>query len=204
MSLSAFLAAWGLHLMAAASPGPSVLLSARTGAKEGFLTASWLALGLGIGAVIWAIAALFGLALLFQWLPSLFWLFRVIGGAFLIWLAIQVWRHAAEPLISATDARAPRSPLSALLLGLGTQLSNPKPAVFFGAVFVGTIPSDTTSGWIALLLLAIFLNELACNIIIARLFSFERCRQGYARMKTAIDRGFGAVLAVLGLKIVIG
>ncbi|MGL5010751.1 MAG: LysE family transporter, partial [Paracoccaceae bacterium] len=62
MTLTAFAAAWFLHLIAAASPGPAVLMAARTGVTEGFRTGAWLAVGIGIGAVFWALAALFGLA----------------------------------------------------------------------------------------------------------------------------------------------
>ncbi|MCE8422185.1 LysE family transporter, partial [Rhodovulum sulfidophilum] len=64
MSLAAFAAAWLLHLMAAISPGPAVLMSARTGMSEGLRTGAILALGLAAGALVWASAALFGLALL--------------------------------------------------------------------------------------------------------------------------------------------
>ena len=66
MTLTAFLAAWALHLVAAASPGPAILMSARTGVTEGFRTGLFLAMGLGLGAVFWAVAALFGLAVLFK------------------------------------------------------------------------------------------------------------------------------------------
>jgi threonine/homoserine/homoserine lactone efflux protein len=51
------------------------------------------------------------------------------------------------------------------------------------------------------LLIAIFLNELICNIVVARAFSFDAPRQAYARLKTGIDRSFGGILALLGLKI---
>lgn len=201
MTLAAFLAAWGLHLVAAASPGPAVLMAARTGVTEGFRTGFWLAVGLGIGAVFWAVAALFGLAVLFKIAPALLWGFKIAGGLFLLWIAFQMWRHATEPMPEATEGATPRGALSALWLGVATQLANPKPAVFFGAVFVGTVPPGTSLPWLLGLLVAIFLNELACNVIVARLFSFERTRRGYAHMKTGIDRGFGGILAVLGIKI---
>mgnify|MGYP006213303223 CR=1 FL=1 len=55
MTLAAFTAAWFLHLIAAASPGPAVLMAARTGVSEGFRTGAWLAVGIGIGAVFWAV-----------------------------------------------------------------------------------------------------------------------------------------------------
>ena len=64
MTLAAFLAVALLHLMAAISPGPAVLMAARTGVTEGFRTGAFLAAGIGVGGVIWAAAALFGLGLI--------------------------------------------------------------------------------------------------------------------------------------------
>jgi threonine/homoserine/homoserine lactone efflux protein len=203
MTWATFLAAYLLHLVAAASPGPAVLMAARTGVVEGFRTGVWLAVGIGIGACFWAVAALFGLAVLFKVAPALLWGFKIAGGLFLCWLAVQMWRHAADPLDMAVDGAPPRSAWSALRLGVVTQLSNPKPAVFFGAVFVGTVPPGTTWPWIAALLVAIFLNEMACNVIVARAFSLDRPRAAYQRFKAVIDRSFGGILAALGIKVAV-
>ncbi|MCV6593983.1 MAG: LysE family translocator [Silicimonas sp.] len=201
MTLTAFLAAWALHLIAAATPGPTILMSARIGATEGMRPGFFYALGCSIGAVTWAVAALFGLALLFEIAPGVLWGFKLAGGIFLLWIALQMWRHAPEPLPQITEDTAPRSAWSALRLGLATQFANPKPAVFFGAVFVGTVPPGTAPWIMAALLLVIFLDELACTAGVARLFSFERSRRAYTRLKTSIDRVFGAAIGVLGVKI---
>ncbi|MGV8954068.1 MAG: LysE family transporter, partial [Cypionkella sp.] len=87
MTLTAFLAVALLHLMAAISPGPAVLMSARTGVTEGLRTGAFLAMGIGAGAVVWAAAALFGLAVLFQAAPALLWALKIAGGLYLIHMA---------------------------------------------------------------------------------------------------------------------
>jgi threonine/homoserine/homoserine lactone efflux protein len=201
VTLAAFAAAWFLHLIAAASPGPAVLMTARTGMTEGFATGVWVAVGVGLGAVVWAIAALFGLAVLFQIAPALLWGYKLAGGLFLCWIAWRMWSHATVPLDLTATGDVARTRASAFRLGLITNLANPKPAVFFGAVFVGTVPPGTTLPWIASLLVAVFLNEVICNIIVARAFSFDAPRRTYARLKTGIDRTFGGILALLGVKI---
>jgi threonine/homoserine/homoserine lactone efflux protein len=201
VTVAAFATAWFIHLLAAASPGPAILMAARTGVTQGFRTGVWLSVGIAFGALVWAVAALFGLALLFELAPALLWAFKLIGAAFLCWIAFKMWRHATDPLDFAVDGDTPRSAWSALRLGVLTQLSNPKPAVFFGAVFVNTIPVGTSPGWIALLLVAVFLNEVVCATAVARAFSFPGPRRAYLRFKTAIDRSFGGILAALGIKI---
>ena len=201
MTIAAFLAFAGLTLLGAISPGPAVLMSARTGLTEGFRTGAMLAVGIGAGAVFWATAAMFGLNLLFQYAPGLLWALKIGGGAYLVWIGWQLWRAAPQPL-DMTDARAvPRSGLSAFRLGLFTQLANPKPAVLLSALFVGTIPPGTPV-WIYLALLAVlFCNEAIWNIIVARIFSLDRTRTVYVGLKTVIDRAFGGLLALLGVKI---
>jgi threonine/homoserine/homoserine lactone efflux protein len=201
MTAAALFTVWVVHLLAAASPGPAILMAARTGVTQGFATGLWLSVGIGFGALFWAVAALFGMATLFHVAPSLLWGFKIAGGLFLLWIALQMWRHAADPLEIPAEGVTPRSPGSALRLGVLTQLSNPKPAVFFGAVFVNTIPAGTSLPWIALILGLVFLNELACTMAVARAFSLPAPRAAYQRFKLYIDRSFGGLLALLGVKI---
>lgn len=201
MTWAALATVWFVHLLAAASPGPAILMAARTGVTQGFRTGAWLSFGIAVGALFWAVAALFGMAALFHVAPTLLWIFKIAGGLFLIWIAVQMWRHAAEPLVPEDSAATPRTPWSAFRLGVLTQLSNPKPAVFFGAVFINTIPAGTSLPWIGLILLLVLLNELACTIAVARAFSFEGPRRLYTRFKTRIDQAFGGILALLGLKL---
>ncbi len=201
MSIAAFIAAVLLCLMAAISPGPAVLMAARIGLTEGWRTGVALAIGIGIGAVVWAGSALFGLALLFDYAPVLLTAMKIGGALLLIWMAIKMWRNADEPIAEAKMPATPRSPLGAFRLGLVTQLANPKPAVFFGAVFVGTVPAGTPGTVMVALLVCIFLGETLWNALVARLFSLEKTRRVYINLKHIIDRTFGGLLALLGVKI---
>lgn len=203
MTLAAFLALASVQLMAAISPGPAVLMTARTGVTQGLRMGLWMAAGIGLGAVFWAVAALFGLALLFRVAPTALLVLKVVGGAYLIWIAIQMWRHAAEPLATGAGAAdsLPGSGPAALWKGIATQLSNPKPVVFFGAVFAGMVPPDTALWVKAALLGVVFSTDFLWNSLVARLFSFERTRAAYLNLKTVIDRVFGGVLALLGAKV---
>ena len=201
MTLTAFLAVALLHLMAAVSPGPAVLMSARTGVTEGLRTGFFLAMGIGLGGVIWAMAALFGLNLVFEAAPALLWALKIGGGLYLIYMAWGMWKGADQPLDMGGEGRLPRSAGSAFRLGLVTQLANPKPAVLFSAIFVGTVPPGTPVWVYAALLVVVFLNETIWNTVVARIFSFDRSKAVYISLKTIIDRSFGGMLALLGIKI---
>lgn len=203
MTPIAYLALAAAHLLAAISPGPSFVLSVKTAAAEGFRPAAGLALGFGIAAMIWATAALVGLSLLFEVVPVLFTALKVLGGLFLVWLAVMMWRHAPDPVPIADPMAAPRGMGSAVRLGTLAMLANPKPAVFFGAIFVGIVPATALPWEKALVLGNVLVVEMAWYVLVARLFSLRRARAAYIRFKTALDRTLGVALATLGLRLAI-
>lgn len=201
MTLAAFVGVAFVHLLAAISPGPSFVLSVRTAASEGFGAATGLAIGFGIGAAIWAFAAIAGLALVFELLPALFTAAKLIGALFLLYLAFMMWRHASRPMPEITEGQAPRSLGSAIRLGTIAMLANPKPAIFFGAVFVGFIPLSANLIDKGIVLVNIFWVETAWYIFVAWAFSQPRARAAYGRFKLWLDRSFGGILALLSAKI---
>ena len=203
MTPLAFLSVAAIHLAAAISPGQAFVLAVRTAAAEGFRPALGLALGFGIGAFLWAATALLGLSLMLDTVPVLFTVLKVAGGLFLLYLAVRIWRHAPDPLPVIDPSAAPRGLGSAVRLGLFGMLANPKPAIFFGAVFVGLVPATALPWEKAVVLLNIFWVEAAWYVVVARVFSLPRARAAYGRLKTAVDRGLGLALGTLGLRFVI-
>lgn len=201
MSSSAFIAVALLHLMAAISPGPSVLMAARIGVTEGFRSGVAVAMGIGIGGVFWACAALFGLALLFEYAPMLLTVMKISGGAFLLFMAYKLWKSADAPLAQPNCDTPTRSLPSAFMLGLVTQVSNPKPAILFAAIFIGTVPPSAGIGTYGALLCVVFFNETVWNTLVSRIFSMQKTRATYLNLKGWTDRAFGGLLGLLGIKI---
>jgi threonine/homoserine/homoserine lactone efflux protein len=201
VTLTLFWSIVAIHLAAAISPGPSFVVSLRIAASDGFGVATALAFSFGLGAVLWATAAMGGIAILFELVPVLFIGLKVIGGAFLMFVAFMMWRHAKEPIALNDENTRPRSTWSAFRFGFLTFATNPKPAIFFGAVFVGLVPPEATLGWKAAILLAVFLIETLWYIFVAKVFSTNRARNLYSNAKAWIDRAFGTLIAVFGLKI---
>lgn len=201
MTVAAFFTVVLIHLLAAMSPGPSFVLAVRTAATEGFRVAAALALGFGLGAALWALAAMAGLAIVFRLIPDVFLVLKTGGAVVLIWIAIQMWRHASEPLSLETSTRPARGMGSAVRLGFLTFMANPKAAVFFSAVFVGLVPADTPLAVRAALLAFIFVNEFLWYVVVARMFSLSWFRAVYIRLKAPLDRMFGTLIAFFGAKI---
>lgn len=198
--LGALIAIYVVHLAAAISPGPAILMAARTGTTEGFARSLWLSVGIGLGATVWAAAALFGLSVLFAMAPAALIALKLAGAAYLIWIAVQIWRHAPDPIPAPSEA-PPRSRGALFWRGLATQLANPKPAVFFGTVFLTFVPPEAPAWVFPVILGIVFVNDAGCAMLIARIFSLEPARRRYLGLKTLFERSFGALLAGLGVKL---
>lgn len=202
MTPGAFLTFAGLVTFAAISPGPAVLMAARTGLTEGARTGVMLAMGIATGAMFWALAAMFGLNLIFAAAPSLLWALKIGGAGYLLWMGWNLWRNAPKPFMTEDNRPVPRSALAAYRLGLWTNLANPKAVVVMSSIFLGTLQEGTPFWVLGLLLGVIFTAETLWNSLVARIFAAERTRARYISLKTVIDRSFGGALALLGVKIV--
>lgn len=212
MTIAALLSVMAVHLAAAISPGPAFVVALRVAASDGLRAGLALALGFGVGAVIWATAALMGLSVLFALAPGLLTGLKIVGAAFLLIVAALMWRHADAPANMPVDVAADtstakaqtRSLTGAFRLGFLTQIANPKAAVFFGAVFIGLVPPDLSEPAIALLLAAILVVETGWYAIVAPAFSLPTARTAYIRLKASLDRLFGGLIALFGLRIALG
>jgi threonine/homoserine/homoserine lactone efflux protein len=209
-TLAALVTLWFVHLLAVMSPGPSLLVVARSAIAGSRADGTQVAFGLGLGTLVWSLAALFGLSVLFALAPWLYTGMKVAGAAFLLYIAFMMWRHARQPValdgaLAQADAGAPgrtKEPVAAVRLGLLTQLANPKVAVFFGSIFVTLLPANPSPAIQAAVIAIVCANEVGWYTAVAYAFAVDRLRRGYARAKAWIDRICGGFLAFLGLRLV--
>lgn len=196
------LASVGLvHMLAVMSPGPSFLVTAQTAVARSRGDGIRVALGLGAGTVVWVTAALLGLNILFHQFPLLFVGMKVAGALFLLWIAYQIFRHAADPLDLDDEAATSVSGHNPLLRGFLTQISNPKVVVFFGSIFIAMLPSDVPDWMIVALIVLVTLNEVVWYSLVSLFFGSSPVRRFYLKAKRWIDRVTGAFLGVLGLRL---
>lgn len=189
-----------VHLLAAMSPGPSFIAVSRTALASGRPAGLASALACGLGVLPWATAAILGIVIVFKQAPWLYAALKAAGGLYLLYLAVLVWRHAAMRL-DVGDA-APRQTLGqAFAQTFFIQISNPKVAVFFSAIFVSVLPPDPPLWMMAAIWIIVFANEAAWYSLVALGFSAARPRQFYLRLKMVIDRVMGALLGALGVKL---
>ena len=192
----------GAILIGAISPGPSFVLVARTAIAVSRLDGVGAALGMGLGASIFAAGALLGLQAVLTSVPSVYVGIKIIGGLYLLYLAVRLWRGASETITIADAPHDTQSTvLRSFLLGLATQLSNPKTAVVYASIFAAMLPSGQTWSSTFVIVPLIFAIETGWYALVAIAFSAERPRNRYLRSKRWIDRSAGAVMGLLGLRL---
>jgi threonine/homoserine/homoserine lactone efflux protein len=193
----------GAMAVGAMSPGPSFVMVARTAvASRGDGLAA--ALGMGAGGLVFAMAALAGLQAAFLAVPGLYMAIKGFGGAYLIYLGIRIWRGARRPLaVAPDDAGAPGRPRGrTFLLGLATQVSNPKTAVVYASIFAAFLPREVPLVLALAVPAVIFCIETGWYTVVALALSSAAPRAAYLRYKAWIDRAAGGVMGLLGARLV--
>lgn len=196
----------GAMTVGAMSPGPSFVMVARTAvtSRADGLAA---ALGVGAGGLVFAIAALAGLQAAFLAVPALYLAIKGLGGAYLVYLGVRIWRGARQPLAVAQEAGDPTQRLQGrgrrtFLLGLATQVSNPKTAVVYASIFAAFLPREVPLVLALAVPAVIFCIETGWYSIVALALSSAAPRSAYLRYKVWIDRAAGGVMGLLGLRLV--
>ena len=160
-----------VQLMAAMSPGPAFLVVTRISVGESRRAALGAAFGVATAALLWAVAATLGMHVLLAEAAWLYGALKLVGGLYLLWLGIQAWRHAAQPLAPATEGVVAMNAWEAWRLGFSTNLANPKVIVFFGSIFVTLFTPETPSWVRGAALIVVAVNESGWYATVALLFS---------------------------------
>ena len=201
-SYTALMAVSVAILLGAMSPGPSFLVVARTSIASSRARGVCAALGMGIGGAAFALAASLGLQLLLTTVPAIYKALQVAGAAYLLFIAYRLWKSAPQSLDMADNGVVGQgSGRQALLLGLGTQLSNPKAAIVYASVFSAVLPREPSLSVVAILALTVFAIEFGWYVLVAIAFSTGKARQAYTSGKIWIDRLAAGAIAALGVKI---
>ena len=191
---------WLIYLAAATglslSPGPNGLLALTHGALHGRRMAAWTVAGGALGFATIIALSMFGIGALLR--TSLAWLvvMKLVGGAYLLWLGIQLWRAPALQLEVAAATRVDGRTLARQ--GFLSAVTNPKGILFFAAFlpqFIDPARSLLAQFWImAGTFVAV---EVATEMFIAS--AAHRVRPWLARAGRRFNKACGGVFALIGI-----
>jgi threonine efflux protein len=196
--LSTFVTIWILHVAAMMSPGPNVLLVSQLAASDRARSAVFAALGVTLGATIWATCAVLGVHIVFVAFPGLRLALQVAGGVYLLYVAVRLWRAGGAASLGRASSV---SSWAAFRLGFLTNITNPKVALFFGSIFVTSLPAAPSSILQASVVAMVMLNAACWHTLLAYLFSRERVRSAYSRTRGAANRIASVIVGALGLSL---
>src|SRR5215813_4509995 len=92
--VSALAALFVVHLLVVASPGPAFLAVSRTAINCSRTAGVVAAAAMATGVMIWAVATMLGLHVLFGKAPWLYDAMRLGGAAYLVYLGLGMLRNA--------------------------------------------------------------------------------------------------------------
>ncbi|MES1953774.1 LysE family translocator [Salinisphaera hydrothermalis] len=195
----------GLWLLAAISPGPNFVLVVRNASRHGLGPALWTTAGIATATLVWGLAGALGIRALFIAAPWAYTGLKVIGGAYLIWLGLRLLRPGAGRRAAVDTDRQSAAPsgTAAWATGLGTNLANPKTAVFVSSLFATTMPAHApVYDTLAAVGLMGAVSAMWYSVVAVAL-SRPRARRTFERVRHVFDRLVGAVLAGFGLDLVV-
>lgn len=204
-SIAILLSIVGTVLIGAMSPGPSFVLVSHTAIIRSRRAGLAAALGMGIGGAIFALLALAGLHALLVRVEWAYLLFKLLGGAYLAYLGVRIWRGASLPLPPERAGGVDHvgAAWKSLAVGIATQLSNPKTALVYGSIFAAFLPAAPERWLFTALPLGVFVVEAGWYAVVALVSSAERPRAAYGRAKHVVDRIAGSVLVGLGVRLIL-
>ena len=193
----------GALAIGAMSPGPSFVMVVRMSVGSSRRDGLAAALGMGFGGLLFAALALGGLQALLMQVTWLYLILKALGGAYLMYLGYLIWRGAKHPLDVRANGAVARGWWRSLALGFGTQISNPKTAIYYASMFAAFLPQHPSTGFFLVLPPLIFLIEAGWYTLVALAFSSELPRAAYLRAKVWVDRLAATVLGLLGGKLIL-
>lgn len=193
---------WGLYFAAAIglslTPGPNGLLALTHGALHGHRRTMATVMGGALGFALLIALSMLGIGALLQASAGALTVLKIAGGAYLVWLGIQLWR--APPIqLEATAAGAPMASLPTLFRqGLLTAVSNPKALLFYGAFLPQLIdPKVDLVTQFAAMAAVFVLVEIAYEWLLA-VFA-QRIRARLQRAGRAFNRTCGGMFVAMGV-----
>ena len=201
----------GLIVLGQFSPGPDMVLLTRTALREGSKAGVEMATGITCGLALHSTIAVGGVAVAFVKFPMLRWVLQWVAAFYLLWLAYGLLRSAYiawrtgrphEPVVKASHHPP-------FVRGLLCNVFNPKVPLFLAAVCAPFLAEPGSGvphpGWWPMAIWGVVVGlGIGLWSLWDVLLQWRPLRSRYERAAGWIDGVFGAALAALALRLMIG
>jgi threonine/homoserine/homoserine lactone efflux protein len=191
----------------------SILVTVIPGADMALITRQVLVGGQGLarrtiagnltGILVHGLALAAGLSALIVASATAYTTVKLAGAVYLVWLGIQAIRSARRPTPEVDLSGA--APRHAFLAGLISTVLNPKPALFFLTFLPQFVDPDRGAVLPQTLTLAAIHVVVGLVWLTSYAYLVDRARAALTapRVKAWLERGTGALLVALGLRVAV-
>jgi homoserine/homoserine lactone efflux protein len=186
------------------TPGLCMTLAMTLGMSVGVRRTLWMMLGEMVGVAIVAIAAVMGVAALMLNYPQVFNWFKWIGGAYLAYLGIMMWRAKRQRFNTEQLMPIP-SNFTLVAQGFITAIANPKGWAFMISLLPPFLTLDKPiSMQLAVLVGIIMCSEFVCMLAYASGGKSLRLFLNRGDNLVWLNRIAGALLIAVGIWLALG
>lgn len=187
------------------SPGPAFAFTVRNAVAHGRRAGLISSIGLGLGVTILVLLVMTGFAILVSKSLILFNLIRYCGAAYLIFIGMKALRTKKHPVNEKGETSAPAyrpiSDVRALMLGVATNISNPKGIVYFTAIFAQFITPDMTIAQKICYGATSAGVEIIWFSFVTYILTNRRVRKKFMSFSHWIERVCGGLMILIGAKL---
>lgn len=196
-----FLAAYAILIVGAASPGPSVALLIGIATGQGRLPALIATTGIATGSATINVLTMIGVGVLVSQAAWAILVLKLLGAAYLAYLAFCAFRKAAAPPAFSPMQSGQRTWLRWFAVGYALQVTNPKAIAFWLAI--AAVGATEGAGLFVktLFVFGAFMISFACHGAWALVMSAQRARAAYAAGRRWIEATLGIVFSVFAWKL---
>ena len=193
-----------IHLVGLLSPGPDFFYVSRISAMSSHREAIGGVIGITIGVLIWATAAVLGLAIIFATMPIIQGIVMMLGGSYLVYLGIKMAKVRTNAVFDEKqNTNVPnQSILTSIMKGLLVNLSNAKVVIYFSSVMSLVLVNITETSQILTALAVITVETFLYFYIISVLFSRSVAKQFYSQYSRYIDNVAGLIFIFFGIYLI--
>ncbi|APC11913.1 MULTISPECIES: LysE family transporter [Providencia] len=184
------------------NPGANLFIVVQTTLSSGKKAGLTCGYGVVLGNAIYSGLGLFGLVTLMSEFGSLFSLIKILGGLYLFYYAITVFKNRTQLNLSTENIVESFPSGVYFRRGVISDLSNPQTVLFFMSIFSTTI-SPSTPLWTKLVIwFGIIIASLIWRIILCQTFSMTSVRRMYSRIHKIVGKAVGIVLGTLASRLI--
>ena len=193
-----------IHLVGLLSPGPDFFYVSRISAMSSRREAIGGVIGITIGVLIWATAAVLGLAIIFATMPIIQGIVMMLGGSYLVYLGIKMAKVKINAVFDEKQNAnvQNQSTLTSIMKGLLVNLSNAKVVIYFSSVMSLVLVNITETSQILTALAVITVETFLYFYVISVLFSRSVAKQFYSQYSRYIDNTAGLIFIFFGIYLI--